>query len=193
MPLAVPSTLTSIPRSLGGTQCDPDRGDPALRRPGCDGPGDDLRVGLWLLGTYSGAGAHEGRTHGYSARMDDRQTDARRRHIREDGGEEFVFNRALGVNLRERRTKAGLTQDQLAVQAGLTRGSIANIERGEQVPGLFRLTVICSALNCELPDVLPSGEAPAQMVADSLGGRYSTAVQRARQESLKRLKVKSGS
>ncbi|WP_170286248.1 helix-turn-helix transcriptional regulator [Nocardioides rubriscoriae] len=125
--------------------------------------------------------------------MDDRQTDGRRRHIRDRGGEELLFNQTLGANLKARRLAAGWTQDQLALQAGLTRGSIANIERGEQVPGLFRLTVICAAMGCELVDVLPSGEVPAQRVADTLGDKYSSAVQRAKQESLRRSRVTAAS
>lgn len=111
------------------------------------------------------------------AGMADRQTDmAPRRHVPQRSGEELLFNRSLGRNLRTRRDELGLTQDELAARAGMTRGSIANIERGDQVPGLFRLLVICSSLDVDLRDLLPQGHFSASAIAETIDPKYSIAV-----------------
>lgn len=108
--------------------------------------------------------------------MSDRQTGAVRRHASTPDGEEERFNKALGVNLRQARQEAGLTQDALAARAQLTRGSIANIERGDQTPGLYRLLVLCSALDCRLDDVLPTLSSDVDGVAEVLGDKYQSIV-----------------
>lgn len=113
---------------------------------------------------------------GYSAVMSDRQADVVRRHVPQRSGEERLFNRALGANLRQARLDAEMTQDQLAGRAGMTRSSIANIERGEQTPGLYRLLLLCSALECELANLVPDLSFSAGDVADSLGDSYATLV-----------------
>lgn len=113
----------------------------------------------------------------YDAHVSDRQTDeTRRRHGPVRRGEELLFNRDLGSNIRGKRNERGLTQDQLAAFAGMTRASIANIERGEQTPGLYRLLLICSGLNCDLAEVLPDVATSPAAVAGSYGDEYSTAV-----------------
>lgn len=113
----------------------------------------------------------------YDARVSDRQTDnSARRHVPVRRGEELLFNRDLGSNIRAKRIDRGLTQDQLAAFAGMTRASIANIERGEQTPGLYRLLLICTGLDSELAEVLPQTTPTAASVASSYGDEYSTAV-----------------
>lgn len=115
--------------------------------------------------------------------MGDRHADTGRRHAAARSGEELLFNRDLGARLRDRRSEAAMTQDQLAAQAGMTRGSIANIERGEQMPGLYRLLLICTALRCELQDVMPTGSFSAESVASTMSDHYSSAVQKVRRQA----------
>jgi len=115
--------------------------------------------------------------------MGDRQIDTARRHVPARSGEELLFNRGVGARLRERRSEAALTQDQLAVHAGMTRGSIANIERGEQMPGLYRLVLICTALGCELQDVMPDESVSAESVANAMSDNYLSAVQKVRRQA----------
>lgn len=79
---------------------------------------------------------------------------------------EEEYNRALGVRIREVRRSAELTQQQLADQIGVSRGSIANIELGDQAPPPYRLAVIAMVLRVQPGDLLPAigsvGDAPGR-------------------------------
>lgn len=56
---------------------------------------------------------------------------------------------ATGHPLRKARQEAGLTQEQLAVHAGITAKTVANIERGGNAhPGT--LLLLANALGCEV-------------------------------------------
>ncbi|MEW2297670.1 helix-turn-helix transcriptional regulator [Streptomyces sp. NPDC006743] len=69
--------------------------------------------------------------------------------------EEREFNAAVARLIREARTRAGVTQEYVGRRAGLSRGSITNIESGSQTPPLYRLALIAAAVNVELSDLLP--------------------------------------
>ncbi|MFE9930867.1 helix-turn-helix transcriptional regulator [Streptomyces sp. NPDC005533] len=69
--------------------------------------------------------------------------------------EEQAFNRAVAGLIRDARRRAGVTQAFLGRQAGLSRGSIANIEAGTQAPPLYRLALIAAALNLQPAELLP--------------------------------------
>lgn len=62
----------------------------------------------------------------------------------------------VGQHLARKRSEANLTQTQLANLCGLTRGSIANIERGNQRPTLHTLWSLADALDVEVISLLPS-------------------------------------
>jgi transcriptional regulator with XRE-family HTH domain len=66
--------------------------------------------------------------------------------------------RRVGESIRERRVQAGLTQLQLAGLSSLSRGSIANIERGQQNLTLETLWSIASCLGCEARELIPMSE-----------------------------------
>lgn len=66
---------------------------------------------------------------------------AKRREGR--AGELYV---ALGAALQELREANGLNQDGLALQVGLSRASIANIEGGRQAVPLHHLAEMAAAL-----------------------------------------------
>ncbi|MFK4108114.1 helix-turn-helix domain-containing protein [Streptomyces sp. NPDC002176] len=70
--------------------------------------------------------------------------------------EERDFNEAVARLIREARMRAGVTQEYVGRRAGLTRGSITNIESGTQTPPLYRLALIAAAVNAEPADLLPS-------------------------------------
>lgn len=55
--------------------------------------------------------------------------------------------KALGYNLRKIRQKKSLSQEGLALMAGLDRTYLSGIERGERNPGVFNLFKIANALN----------------------------------------------
>ena len=86
--------------------------------------------------------------------------------------DERQFNRELGALIKRARRDAGLTQEQLAAQCGTSRGSIANIELGDQAPPPYRLVRIALALSVEAGELLPSlgipGDASSQARAIGL-------------------------
>jgi transcriptional regulator with XRE-family HTH domain len=78
----------------------------------------------------------------------------------------------FGQLLRNLRTEAGLTQDEVAERVKLKRTSVTNIERGRQHIALHQLYLLAAAVGKSPSDLLPDVEAayeellPAQM--DSL-------------------------
>lgn len=71
------------------------------------------------------------------------------------------YVRELGVELQRRRLDAGLTQEQLAHRAGLTRTHYQQVERGywkknePANPSLKLLVRIAQALGVEVVELLP--------------------------------------
>ncbi|MEV6357299.1 helix-turn-helix domain-containing protein [Streptomyces hydrogenans] len=70
--------------------------------------------------------------------------------------DEREFNERVAELIRGARRRAGVTQEYVARRAGLTRGSITNIESGNQTPPLYRLALIAAAVDAEPADLLPS-------------------------------------
>jgi len=65
--------------------------------------------------------------------------------------DEFKVERvAFGKAIRKFRLKAELTQEQLAVRAGLTSSYMGTVERGQQNVSLVSVFHICRALNVTL-------------------------------------------
>lgn len=69
--------------------------------------------------------------------------------------DEDLFYIDLGNNISSIRTKKGISQDDLAKEIGLSRPSIANIEKGKQRPSIYTLIQICTYLGVELLELLP--------------------------------------
>ncbi len=68
-------------------------------------------------------------------------------------------NGRFGSNMRAKRLRVGLTQDQLAATIGLSRTSVANIEQGRQQVLLHHAWAIARALKAESIDELIGMEA----------------------------------
>lgn len=64
----------------------------------------------------------------------------------------------VGRKLERHRHEAKLSQTQLAQQCGLARGSIANIESGNQRVTLHTLWRLTEVLNIDIRSLLPSKE-----------------------------------
>ena len=64
------------------------------------------------------------------------------------------FSKALGETIRAERTKAGLSQEQLAEKANLARNYIGNIERAEYKVTAETLAKIAKALGVRLRDLV---------------------------------------
>jgi DNA-binding XRE family transcriptional regulator len=60
----------------------------------------------------------------------------------------------FGEHLRELRTDAGLTQEDLAHLANLHRAELGFYERGEREPGITALWDLANALKVDLPLML---------------------------------------
>lgn len=60
----------------------------------------------------------------------------------------------LGAELRRARTDAGLTQEQLAVAAGIDRAYVSLLENDHKSPTVETLYLICDALGVAASDLL---------------------------------------
>lgn len=71
------------------------------------------------------------------------------------------FYEEVGRRLRQARTEADLTQQQLAAKVGLSRASVANIEAGRQPFLLHSLNAFAAALEVKPCALLPDNGAKA--------------------------------
>lgn len=69
--------------------------------------------------------------------------------------EEALLYRQVGESIRGRRKEVGMTQSQLAAEAGVLRTSVTNIESGHQRAPLHLLFKICVALGVETSTMIP--------------------------------------
>lgn len=62
--------------------------------------------------------------------------------------------RAVGVRVRAARLNANLTQEAVALTAGLDRPSIVRIEQGQQSPTIDTLIRVAAAIGVPLRDLV---------------------------------------
>jgi len=68
----------------------------------------------------------------------------------DDAGIRFrTFRRRLGAEIRQARICHGLTQEELALDLGLSQGTISNYENGRSDPPVSILISICERLELE--------------------------------------------
>jgi DNA-binding XRE family transcriptional regulator len=67
-------------------------------------------------------------------------------------GDHFLV--LLGATIRSTRISLGLSQEALAVDAGLDRSYMGGIERGEHNLTIINLAKICSALDVNISEIL---------------------------------------
>ena len=65
--------------------------------------------------------------------------------------------RLLGRNVRALRTQRGLSQEQLAFEAGMKRAYLSDLERGTRNPSVRALGRLAEALGVEPGDLLRAG------------------------------------
>jgi len=70
----------------------------------------------------------------------------------------------LGQAFQNARKKQGLTIDEVASRAGLSKGYISKVERGISVPSYTSLQKICTALKISATDIMP--------ISDKKGGNF---------------------
>jgi transcriptional regulator with XRE-family HTH domain len=76
--------------------------------------------------------------------------------------------------ITQMRTKAGLTQAELAQLVGVSENTIANWERGSASKWISHLIKLCSALNCDLEDLASEEETHHIEVYDFSGRDVET-------------------
>jgi len=76
------------------------------------------------------------------------------------------LRRGLGLAVRERRLRRGLSQAQLASAIGATRGRVSALERGELNPRYQFLRVLADALDVQLGVLLTRAEQLAAVEGD---------------------------
>lgn len=80
-----------------------------------------------------------------------------------------IDKKMVGNRIKRRRKAAGLTQEVLAEQIGLSKNHLSNIERGRYLPTIETLLMICDALG-QTPDyyligkISPETDRISQMV-----------------------------
>ena len=67
--------------------------------------------------------------------------------------------RTLAKNLKGFRTESGLSQEAMALEAGIDRTYASQMERGIANPSLAILAKVADVLECELVDLLLEPEA----------------------------------
>jgi transcriptional regulator with XRE-family HTH domain len=65
---------------------------------------------------------------------------------------------ALGQAIRDLRTGAGLSQEELSLKSGVHRNYIGGVERGERRPTVTTVARLAEALNVRASDVLEAAE-----------------------------------
>ena len=96
--------------------------------------------------------------------------------------------RRFGRLLARRRKKAGLSQEALAKLVGLSRTSIANVERGRQPVQLHSLYTMSSALAIEITDLLPA--MPDRIAAFPMDSKHWDKMSPGEKERVARLSTK---
>ena len=64
----------------------------------------------------------------------------------------------LQNRVKELRARFNLTQEMLAVQVGVTRQTIASIEKGDYTPSLLLALKICEVFHSKMEDIFWLGE-----------------------------------
>lgn len=71
----------------------------------------------------------------------------------------------VGKNLRRLRLERGISQEALALEAGVARGYMSGLERGVKNPTIGLLSRIAEVLDCKLTDMVaePKKQVPKNL------------------------------
>ena len=64
---------------------------------------------------------------------------------------------SLGENIKKRRIKKGMTQENLAVEIGIGRSMVAQIERGSKIPNMLLGYEIARVFECTMDELVEGG------------------------------------
>lgn len=74
-----------------------------------------------------------------------------------EGISELEFIDIFGDNLRDLMREVGITQRELAREAGLSESVVSDYLNKRKMIGVRALINICIVLDCEITDILPYG------------------------------------
>ena len=77
----------------------------------------------------------------------------------------------VAINLRRLRVAKGLSQDELALRAGVERAYVGHLDRGTKNPTITTLDKLASALECEVMELFRPVAPGAENLAPLRGGR----------------------
>lgn len=61
----------------------------------------------------------------------------------------------IGQNMRNARTKAGISLVDASSLSGVSRTSLTKAEYGKQLPQLPTILMFCAVIGCQISDILP--------------------------------------
>lgn len=77
----------------------------------------------------------------------------------------------LALNLRRIRVAKNISQDELALLAGVERAYVGHIERGKKNPTIQTLAKIAGALDCQVRDLFEDWKGPVDSEKNLSPGR----------------------
>ena len=94
------------------------------------------------------------------------------RHKRQLSREESVYTKGMALRVKEIRKERGLSQEQLAVMAGVSRSQLSEIETEAKPANTLRLNSIARALGVSVHDLFaaPTGEGYEAVILDLMRG-----------------------
>ena len=63
----------------------------------------------------------------------------------------------IGENIKNKRTERGMTQENFAVEIGVGRSMVAQIERGSKIPNMLLGREIAKVLGCTMDELVEGG------------------------------------
>src|SRR5690606_8052378 len=64
----------------------------------------------------------------------------------------------FGANLRKERLKRGISQERLALEAGINRSYVGSVERGERNVSLVNICKLAKAIGCSSSELMTDVE-----------------------------------
>ena len=83
-------------------------------------------------------------------------------HLRHPSVVEDDVLRELGDRIRKARQARGLTQEGLAIKAGVDRSYVGGVERGQRNVTFTMLCKLCAALQCDVAELTRGIPQPLQ-------------------------------
>lgn len=84
------------------------------------------------------------------------------------------FTVLLGKQIRNRRKKLGLSQEELAEKLGVGHQALSRIEQGKMAPKMERLPILAKSLHCTVSDLFRFDEGDSSDYATRIADLLAT-------------------